>query len=560
GDGIFTGERKVGIITSGTMIPYWEFRGEGVAMTIGEETRRRAAALGLVDATLMPETDVEVLVRKRRIKGRVVRYHGRSEAPPFFRSIPVDFEKPAGEGLPGSGLEKAEVLLKRALDNHEWRQRRCINLIPSEMTPSPLVRLLSISDPAYRYAEHRELLAAFEQEVFYYQGTDFIAWVEERVVEEMAAFLGCPLIETRPISGQMANMTVFSAFVDFKNRTNRKQEAERIRLALNNHIGKGGHLSSQPMGALRDYIARDPITDQYAVVNFPVLPDNPYRIDVEETVRLLDRIHPEIIIFGKSMVLHPEPVADIHRAVTDRKPKPVILYDMAHVLGLVGPHFQEPFKEGADLVTGSTHKTFFGTQRGVVGGNFQQDTVEYELWEAVQRRAFPGMTSNHHLGTLVGLLLAAIEMNSFKDDYQPQVVRNAKAFARALKEAGLKVEGDSLVDFTETHQVILNVGYGKAVQVARRLEENNIIVNYQAIPADESFTASSALRMGVSEMTRFGMKEPDFQALASLLADAVGGRDVGREVSALREGFQKLRYCLDEDELAPYRKRLLLTF
>ena len=61
------------------------------------------------------------------------------------------------------------------------------------MTQSPLVRLLQVSDPVGRYAEHKELLAAFEQEVFYYQGTDFIAWVEEELAKEMAAFLGCPL-------------------------------------------------------------------------------------------------------------------------------------------------------------------------------------------------------------------------------------------------------------------------------------------------------------------------------------------------------------------------------
>ena len=70
------------------------------------------------------------------------------------------------------------------------------------------------------------------------------------------------------------------------------------------------------------------------------------------------------------MVLHKEPVAEIRRFLDDQSIDAVILYDMAHVLGLVGPHFQEPFKEGADLVTGSTHKTFFGTQRGVVASPF----------------------------------------------------------------------------------------------------------------------------------------------------------------------------------------------
>ena len=87
-----------------------------------------------------------------------------------------------------STKEQVKILLKKSIDNHEWRQRQCINLIPSEMTQSSLVRLLQITDPCGRYAEHKELLAAFEQEVFYYQGTEFIAWSEERLVEEMKKF------------------------------------------------------------------------------------------------------------------------------------------------------------------------------------------------------------------------------------------------------------------------------------------------------------------------------------------------------------------------------------
>jgi aminomethyltransferase len=217
-------------------------------------------------------------------------------------------------------------------------------------------------------------------------------------------------------------------------------------------------LSAQPMGALRDYIAKDPVTERFAVVNFPVREDNPFRIDVEATARLLEQVDPELIVFGKSMVIHREPVAEIRALVAGRKDPPLLMYDMAHVLGLIGPHFQEPFRDGADIVTGSTHKTYFGTQRGVIGMNAEEDTPRFALWNAVRRRAFPGMTSNHHLGSLLGLLMAAIEMNAFKDECQPQVIANAKAFARALEAEGLDVAGDPAIDFTETHQVIVRVG------------------------------------------------------------------------------------------------------
>jgi aminomethyltransferase len=235
--------------------------------------------------------------------------------------------------------------------------------------------------------------------------------------------------------------------------------------------------------------------------------------------------------------------------VDDRGLTTVLMYDMAHVLGLAGPHFQEPFADGADLVTGSTHKTFFGTQRGIVAGNAVLEDETWPLWQAIQRRAFPGSVSNHHLGTLVGLLMAAYEMNAYKDPYQRQVLANAKALASALKDTGLDVAGDAAMSYTETHQVILQVGYARGPEIAQNLEENNIIVNYQAGPREEGFTASGALRMGVAEMTRFGMQAPDMQIVAQLIHDVVAeGRQVKDEVAAFRKKFQKMHFCFPEDD------------
>lgn len=555
---VYQGERKVGVVTSGTATPYWVFEGEGAMARPTGETGQRSIALAWLEADILPETELEVAVRKRRLKTMTVKYHGRSEAPPYFRALPVGWQKPVRDPADRSGRSRMEDLVSRSLANHRWRQTECLNLIPSEQTVSPLVRLLSMTDPSGRYAEHNKLVADFEREVFYYQGTDFIAWVEDRLAAEMAAYLGCEQVEVRPISGQMANMTVFSALVSWKNRTNLKTEPQRIGLALTHDIGKGGHLSAQPMGALRDYIAKDPFTERFAVVNFPVLADNPYQVDLEATTKLLDECRPELIVFGRSMILHREPVAQVRALYDDAVSRPRMMYDMAHVLGLVGPHFQHPFAEGADLVTGSTHKTFFGTQRGVVGANLPADGPEYELWEAIQRRAFPGMVSNHHLGSLLGLLASAMEMNAFKDDYQPQVIANAKALARSLASAGVKVCGDPANDYTQTHQVVVEVGYGLGPAVARELEDNNIIVNYQALPSDEGFTASSGLRLGVAEMTRFGMKEADMENLAELMAGViVHGRKVKDGVKAFRGGFTRIGYCFTGGDLDRLTEKLL---
>ncbi|MBN1685337.1 MAG: glycine cleavage system aminomethyltransferase GcvT [Spirochaetales bacterium] len=551
GDKLYLDGKEVGIVTSGTVCPYWVFDGEKTRMQVTDSTERRSIGLALIDAEYRSGTDLETELRGRKAAVRMVRYHGRSEAPPFFRPIPASWqhEPVVAEARPCE--KKAVSLMKQAIENHRWRQHSCINLIPSEMTPSRAVRYLSISDPSGRYAEHKKLRAVFDQEVFYYQGTDFIGWVEERIAEEMAEYLGCSQIEARVISGQMANTTVFSALVDYRNRPDRKVEAERIRLAMINDLGKGGHLSAQPMGALRHFVARDPVTEKYAVINFPVRKDNPYMVDLEETARQLDHHDPELIVFGKSMVLHREPVAEVRAMVADKPEKPLLMYDMAHVLGLVGPHFQQPFKDGADIVTGSTHKTYFGTQRGVIAADFDETTMEYRLWDAIRSRAFPGHLSNHHLGTLLGLYLAALEMNAFKDTYQPQVIANARAFARALADQGLKVEGDPSIGYTETHQVLVNVGYAEGCRVAEQLEQNNIVCNYQALPYDVGFTASSGLRLGVAEMTRFGMKEKDFAEFAGLFAEAVKNTTEGiaEEVARFRQRFQTMEYCFDEDLL-----------
>jgi aminomethyltransferase len=556
---VFRGDRHVGYVTSGTMVPFWKSTGVGLSTRQTEEKSRRAIGLALLDSNLVESDQVEVEIRGKRVRAVIVPYHMRAEAPPH--SWPVSHDQLRQERESVCAVDKmaqnVKTLIIKAIDNHNWRQQQCVNLIPSEQTPSPLVHLLSITDPAGRYAEHKQVKAFKEANVFYYQGTDFIAETEYLLTCEFQRFLECSEVETRLISGQMANMAVFSALVDYLNRADRKSEQRRIRKVMNNHIIKGGHLSAQPMGALRDFVMRDPRWEKAAAVNFEVMEENPFKIDVEAARELMIEHRPELIILGKSMMIHKEPVKEMRAIIDELELDCMLMYDMAHVLGLVGPHFQQPFAEGADIVTGSTHKTFYGTQRGIAAVNYTEDDLEYDFWEAIQRRAFPGSTSNHHLGTLLGLLLAAYEMNAFKDDYQKNVLANAKAFALALKDCGLDIAGDPAISFTETHQVIINVGYARAPEIARRLEDNHIILNYQAAPDEESFSAAGSLRTGVQEMTRFGMKAADFERLAQLMADVIlKDKNVKKEVMDFRKRFAEMQYCFSGDEFDELEQRL----
>jgi glycine/serine hydroxymethyltransferase len=157
------------------------------------------------------------------------------------------------------------------------------------------------------------------------------------------------------------------------------------------------------------------------------------------------------------------------------------------------------------------------------------------------------------------MLAATIEMNAFKNSYQAQVISNARALAKACASEGIPVEGGEDEGYTRTHQVIIRVNrFGDAKEIASRLEASNIITNYQALPCDETFYHPSGIRMGVQEMTRFGMKESDFDALAPLLADVIlRKKDVSREVAEFRGRFNRMEYSLTLEQTLRIVPRLL---
>jgi aminomethyltransferase len=538
------------------MVPYSVFDETGILGRPTEERRMRPIGLASLDADLEEGQKIEIRYRGKTLQGLIVESNLSTEAPPYAHPVFIP-EKPVKKHEKRSLKDLAGELMSRAVQNTQWRQKEAVNLIPSEQTPSLLVKVFSMMDPSGRYAEHRKLKAFEDKEVFYYQGTRLIEEAEALVKEEFQSFLGCSEVETRVISGQMANSAVFSGLMDYLNRLYRKSDPRRIRKVMNHHLSRGGHLSAQPMGALRDFVAVDPFMERRGAIEFPVLEEDPYQIDLVKTGEVLERHKPELIVLGKSMMIYREPLREITQLISGMHPKPILLYDMAHVLGLAGPDFQEPFKEGADIVTSSTHKTFFGTQRGILASNMSEGTEYEDLWDAILLRVFPGSVSNHHLGTLLGLLMAAYEMNAFKEEYQKAVLSNARSFARALKDRGLAVEGNPALGYTETHQVILRVGYGKGPLMAHRLEENNIIVNYQGAPDDEGFTAASCLRMGVQEMTRFGMKERDFEELADYVFQViVHSRSLAGAVSQYRKRFTEMKYCLPLEEATPLVRKL----
>ena len=563
GDAVHHNGEHVGYVTSGTSVPYARFAGGGISEAPSDAHELRPIGLALITSSLTYRTDRPIVLDVVDEKGRSIEVDlvekNLWSSAPYARPY-TGFVGPRRTRRidAGDAADLGAALTTAAATNTRWRRSECVNLIASEQPTSAYVDRLSTADPAARYNEHSRLpaLGPDSPEVRYYKGTAFIMDKEDELKSALRAFFGCARVEVRLLSGQMANDAVYDGLLQFKNRARRGQPPERLRRALAHDLIKGGHLSAQPMGALRNYLALDPVTGRPAVEHFPIQADNSLRIDVAATRELIARTRPELIVFGRSMIVHREPIAEVAEFVRaefgpDQPDRPLIMYDAAHVLGLLGAPYQDPLKEGADIVTGSTHKTFFGPQRGVILSDIAPASPFEELWRFIESRTFPGHVSNHHLGTMLGLLGATYEMLHFQGEYPQRVIDNAKAFARALTDAGLTVEGDPACDYTETHQVTLRLGRARGEYAADLLEANNIIANGQALHDDPGFAAASGLRLGSQEMTRYGMAVADFAELAQLMAEILSQGDKAprghwrERVIAFRSRFTQMRYCFD---------------
>jgi len=162
--------------------------------------------------------------------------------------------------------------------------------------------------------------------------------------------------------------------------------------------------------------------------------------------------------------------------------------------------------------------------------------------------------SNHHLNTLAGYVIAAMEMKEFGKDYADQTVRNAKKLAERLYDLGFKVIG-AHKGFTESHQVAVDVrDYGGGEKVASKLEKANIILNKNLLPWDSiKDTANpSGIRIGVQELTRLGMKESEMEEIAELiykiLNDKISIEKARESVKELKIRFNRIKYTFEEHE------------
>jgi len=408
-------------------------------------------------------------------------------------------DPPANEEARLAGLVRA---------HDRWRGREVFNLLASENAVSPTARKYLSSDLAGRYTLPIESNFHGETIDNSYTGTRYTDQIEALANAAAARVFRARSATTRPLSGHIAAL---SAIVPL--------------LPANSRL-----LAIAPEEGGYDGYAPGFIPSVFGYTVRPLPADGPgFSVDADRAVETIRRERPNAIVLGQSFFLFPYPLREISEAA--HAIDALVLYDASHVLGLLaGGEFQDPIREGADIVYGSTHKSFPGPQGGLLY------TDREDLFAQIDPALVWRIFDNAHWNRIAGLGQTLLELERCGGEYARTVVANAQALGRSLTDLGVPLVAESL-GFTRSHQIHLDrarldaTAHVGAGALARRLERQRLLIDLVG-------------RIGTAEVTRLGLTPADMPRMAELLVRA-GWRNerVAREVLAWRKQFSRLRFA-----------------
>ena len=399
------------------------------------------------------------------------------------------------------------------LEQHNTFRGDCLNLIASENIPSPLVEGLLVEDLDQRYGNY----IGIDLRERIYQGNRFIVQIEELAQELAKQLFGAAYVDLRPLSGNIAGIaTTFALGCPGD-----------IALEVHNGHQYALKLASSPLKVPLESI---------------VIPWDGARsnVDLDQTVALIQKHRPKLVTIGSGVFLFPQPVRQLREAMNRYSPDSYLIYDAAHVMGLIaGGRFQSPLEEGADVIISSTHKTLAGPQGGIILTN------DKTLAERIGPTVAPLLESNHHLGRLPALAGTFLEWMAYGEAHADAIISNAKALGRALHKRRIRLVGQEL-GFTESHTLVPIVDeFGEGKAMADQLEACNIIAGRASVPPE---LGEHGLRIGVQEVTRRGMTVAEVPEVAECIVDALKGNDLEAikcRATALAGRFNQMRFTLE---------------
>ncbi|MEE9152213.1 MAG: hypothetical protein V3U20_10340 [Thermoplasmata archaeon] len=354
------------------------------------------------------------------------------------------------------------------LEEHEKLRKSGINLIASENLLSLEVRTALASDLAGRYYS------------YWYGGTRFAQEIIKETEDLAKKVFKVKHAIVTSLSGNMCDLAVLFAFT---------KPGDKVAMMT---LDAGGY----PLGVQKFHRELLPLpADTHS-----------FQLRVDEAKKLILENKASLTILGASFIPFPHPVREISEGI---KGLCTCVYDGSHVLGLIACRkFQDPIREGAEVLIGSTHKSLYGPQGGLIltNSDFHDEKLrkmlDFNIVEGL------GLVDNPHMNRIAALGVALEEISN-DSEYGERVVKNAKVLAKALDDVGVPVKFREK-GFTESHQIFLDVEEERARSLCRSLEGVGVFIDI-------------AGRIGVAEVTHIGMNPSDMDFIANVVSDVFQG-------------------------------------
>ncbi|HEY1616014.1 MAG TPA: hypothetical protein VGG25_00270 [Streptosporangiaceae bacterium] len=334
--------------------------------------------------------------------------------------------------------------------------------------------------------------------------------LEDAATRALCSMLGASWADFRPLSGLSATLCTMVALTE---------PGDLVYSIAAEH---DGHFATQGLAAR--------LGRQWAALPWDQVQDGP---DVPALAAAWRRQPGAMLILDHSVPLRPLPVAALREAIGGDA---VLVYDASHTLGLIaGGAFQDPLREGCDLIQANTHKSFPGAHKGLLAF---ADPATGRRSSAVIGET---LLSSQATGPTLANFVTCLEMAEYGRAYAAAMLANAAALAGALTARGLTARP---LAAAHSHLLIVDVAGGDAAALAlgRALLDAGLRVNVRKA------RGRTALRLGVQEITRIGMSPCDMERLADLMAAAGRAADPVAwrpETAALAAEFSVVRYSFD---------------
>ncbi len=395
-----------------------------------------------------------------------------------------------------------------AIAGEAKRQAEGLELIPSENYVSKNVLLANGSILTNKYSEGYPGRR-------YYGGQEYTDVVERLAIERICKLFNCKFANVQPHSGAPANLAVYAALL------------EPGDTVLGMDLSHGGHLTHGHPMTLPAKI--------YKFVTYKMKDPETGEIDYDHLRQVALEHKPKLIIAGFSA--YPRTLDYKKFVEVAKEVGAITMADMAHIAGLIaGKALRNPFDDGFDIITSTTHKTLRGPRGGIILTRENE-----EIAKKIDKSIFPGIQGGPHMHTIAAKAVAFGEaLTPAYQEYAQQVLKNAKAMEAVFHREKIRMIGGGTDNHLILADVFGSIGVtGKEAQTV--LDEVGITLNMNSIAGDTRKPLDpSGIRLGTPAITTRGFKEADCARVAELLIETLRNKDDEGKKKVIKEEVKAL--------------------